>query len=220
MWFWHVGLFVMSAALLQPIGTVAAVALPQQAAPVPDDDYALYDIVVHAKFLTSRTRLVVLERMTTTQLHPEQPAAPTVLWFREQAWFDGRLPQDLIRDFVAKNQHPSRLDAHFAFGVRYRFVSGEGVPETEAGLFAIPVARPVQELEDELDTIDRLAFSRVGMTLRGDQALLYVANPRRDGTGAGFLLWLVRRQAGWDLFDTEVIWVAQTDGAPPGRPSR
>jgi hypothetical protein len=104
--------------------------------------------------------------------------------------------------------------------VRYRFVSGEGVPETEAALFALPVAHPVQELEGELDTIDRLAFSRVGMTLRGDQALLYVANPRRDGTGAGFLLWLLRRQGRWDLYDTEVIWVAQTDGPAPGRPSK
>ncbi|MCE3222131.1 MAG: hypothetical protein K0S58_311 [Nitrospira sp.] len=210
----------MGAALLQPIGTQAAVASPEQVVSVPPEEYALYDLVVEAKFLTSRTRSVVLERMTTTQLHPDHLSAPTVAWCNEQSWFDGRLPQDLIRDFVAKNQHPSRLEAHFTLGVRYRFVSGEGVPETEAGLFAIPVGRPVQELEGELDTIDRLAFSRVGMTLRGDQALLNVANPRRDGTGAGFLFWLLRRQGRWDLYDTEVLWVAQIDGSPPRRPSR
>ncbi len=47
--------------------------------------------------------------------------------------------------------------ARFSFGVRYRFVSGEGVPETEAAIAVIPVAWPVQDLESELDTIDRLA---------------------------------------------------------------
>ncbi|MBI4002191.1 MAG: hypothetical protein HY348_10450 [Nitrospira defluvii] len=186
---WREGLFVLSMALLQPaMATVGAVALPEQAESVPADEYPFYDVAVDAKFLTSQTRLIILERMTTTRLHPDQPFAPTVAWFTEQAWFDGRLPQDLIQDFVAKNQHPSRLDARFAFGVRYRFVSGEGVPETEAAFSVMPVAWSVQDLEGKLDTIDRLAFSRVGRTLRGDQALLYVANHRRDGTGAGFLL--------------------------------
>lgn len=219
MWSWRAGLFVLSMVLLQPVlDAVGAAALPEQAESVPPDEYPFYDMAVDAKFLTSQTRLIVLERMTTTRLNPDQPFAPTVAWFAEQTWFDGRLPQDLIRDFVDKNQRPSRLDARFTFGVRYRFVSGEGVPETEAGLVMIPVARLVQDLEGELDTIDRLAFSRVGQTLRADQALLYVANYRRDGTGAGFLFWLVRRQAVWDLYDTEVVWVAQIERRSSGAP--
>ena len=156
--------------------------------------------------------------MTTTRLHPDDPTAPTAASFAEGAFFDARLPQDLIRDFVAKNQQPSRLDARFAFGARYRFVSGEGVPETEAAVPVIPAVWPVQDLEGDLDTIDRLAFSRVGLTLRGDQALLYVANYRPDGTGAGFLLWLLRRQTIWDVYDTEVIWVAQIDRSPADGP--
>ncbi len=219
MWFWREGMLVLSLALLQPaMARVCAAALPEQVESVPVDEYPFYDVAVDAKFLTSQTRLVVLERMTTMRLHPDQPLAPTVAWFADQAWFGGRLPQDLILDFVAKNQRPSKLDARFAFGVRYRFVSGEGVPETEAALSVIPVAWPVQDLEGELETIDRLAFSRVGRTLRGDQALLYVANHRRDGTGAGFLFWLVRRQAVWDVHDTEVVWVAQTERSPAGLP--
>jgi hypothetical protein len=210
---------LLGAVLLQSPDVVTAEP-SQEAATVPADDYALYDLVVREKFLTSQTRLVVLERMTTTQLHPDQPAFPSLAWCREQAWFDGRLPQDLLQDFVAKNQHPSRLQFRFGFGVRYRFLSGEGVPETESSLLVMPVGRLVQELEGELDRIDRLAFSRAGMTVRNDQALLYVANPRRDGTGAGFLFWLIRRQTGWDLYDSEVIWVAQRDQAPSARPRR
>jgi hypothetical protein len=210
---------LLGAVLLQSPDVVTAEP-SQEAATVPADDYALYDLVVREKFLTSQTRLVVLERMTTTQLYPDQPAFPSLAWCREQAWFDGRLPQDLLQDFVAKNQHPSRLQFRFGFGVRYRFLSGEGVPETESNLLVMPVGRLVQELEGELDRIDRLAFSRAGMTVRNDQALLYVANPRRDGTGAGFLFWLIRRQTGWDLYDSEVIWVAQRDQAPSARPRR
>jgi hypothetical protein len=218
MWSWRATVYLLGAVLLQSPDVMIAGTGAEEAASVPADEYALYDMVVGAKFLTSHTRLVVLERMTTTQLHPDQLALPTVAWCREQGWFDGRLPQDLIEDFVAKNQRPSRLQSLFAFGVRYRFISGEGVPETESGQFVVPVGRLVQELEGELDRIDRLVLSRAGMTLRNDQALLYVANPRRDGTGAGFLFWLIRRQGAWDLYDTEVIWVAQREEPPLGRP--
>lgn len=195
-----------------------AAALPEQPESVSVEEYPFYDLAVDAKFLTSYTKMVVLERMTTTRLHPDDPKAPTVASFAEWAFFDARLPQDLIRDFVAKNQRPSRLDTRFAFGVRYRFVSGDGVPETEAAMPVIPVTWPVQDHEGDLDRIDRLAFSRVGLTVHGDQALLYVANYRPDGTGAGFLLWLVRRQTVWDVYDTEVIWAAQIDRGPPDVP--
>ena len=219
MWSLLARVVVVSLALFQPPSyAMGAGEVPEPVGSVPDDEYPFYDIAVDAKFLTSQTRVILVERMTTTRLLPDQQVVPTVTWFTEQGWFDNRLPQDLIRDFVVRNQHPSRLDARFSFGVRYRFVSGEGVPETEAALAVIPVAWPVQELEGELATVDRLVFSRVGRTIRGDQALLYVANPRRDGTGAGFLLWFQRRQAVWELKDTEVAWVAHIQQSPGGAP--
>ena len=220
MWSRRASVCLLGAALLQSPAVMTAELLAQEAASVPADEYELYNLVVRDRFLTSQTRLIVLERMTATQLHPDQAAFPSLAWCREQAWFDGRLPQDLLQDFVAKNQYPSRLQSRFGFGVRYRFLSGEGVPETESSLLVMPVGHLGQALEGELDRIDRLAFSRAGMTLRNDQALLYVANPRRDGTGAGFLFWLIRRQARWDLYDSEVIWVAQREEPPPARPSR
>lgn len=218
MWCHRISVYLLAAVLLQSPEAMIAEVSAEEAATVPADAYVLYDAVVGTKFLTSQTRLVVLERMTTKQLSPDQPALLTVAWCREQAWFDGRLSEDLIRDFVAKNQQPARLQSLFSFGVRYRFISDQGVPETESGLLVIPVARLVQELEGELDRVDRLVLSRAGMTLRNDQALLYVANLRRDGTGAGFVFWLVRRQTTWEVYDTEVIWVAKRETASPTRP--
>ena len=218
--FWCKVVLLVSLALCQPAtALVFAAATSEQPESVPADEYPFYDLAVEAKFLTSRTRLVIIERMTSTCLHPEEPQLPTVAWFAEQGFFDGRLPQDLIRDFVAKAQRPARLDARFTFGVRYRFVSGEGVPETEAAVPVVPAAWPIEEDgdEDALETLDRLAFSRVGLTLRGDQALLYVANQRPNATGAGFLFWFVRRQGSWEIYDTDVLWVAQPDQNPSGR---
>ncbi|HRC42810.1 MAG TPA: hypothetical protein PLT27_02060 [Nitrospira sp.] len=219
---WCKVIVLVGLALLHPETAIvfsATAPAMEQPESVPAEEYPFYDLAVEAKFLTSRTRLVIIERMTAIRLHPEEPQLPTVAWFAEQGLFDGRLPQDLIRDFVAKVQRPARLDARFTFGVRYRFVSGEGVPETEAAVPVVPAAWPIEEDgdEDALETLDRLAFSRVGLTLRGDQALLYVANQRPNATGAGFLFWFVRRQGSWEIYDTDVLWVAQPDQNPSGR---
>ncbi len=220
--FWCKVIVVVGLVLLRPETAIvfsATAPEPEQLQPVPAEEYPFYDLVVEAKFLTSRTRLVIIERMTAIRLHPEEPQLPTAAWFAEQEFFDGRLPKDLIRDFVTKAQRPARLDARFTFGVRYRFVSGEGVPDTEAAVPVFPAAWRVEEENDgdALEILDRLAFSRVGLTSRGDQALLYVANQRPNATGAGFLFWLVRRQGRWEIFDTEVLWVAQPDRNPSGR---
>ena len=219
---WGKMILFVGLALLHPAPTIvfsSPAPAPTQPQSVPAEEYPFYDLAVEAKFLTSRTRLVVIERMTATRLHPEVPQLPTVAWFSAQAFFDGRLPPDLIRDFVAKTHRSARLDTRFDFGVRYRFVSGEGVSDAEAAVPVIPVAWPVQEGGDGdvVEVLDRLAFSRVGLTVRGDQALLYVANQRPDATGAGFLFWFVRRQGSWELYDTEVLWVSQPDQNLSGR---
>jgi hypothetical protein len=184
--------------------TLAAEEMPA-ASVIPVDDYALYDQVVRNKFLTSHTQLVVLERMTMSRLLPDQEGPMTMVFFREQGYFNGELPPDLVRDFVGVNQKPGRLEGRFRFGPRYRFVSGDSMEEPEVSI-GVPVSVERPTVIQNTAVLDRLAFSRVGRTLRNDQALLYVENPRPDGTGTGFLVWF-RKQAGdWTIFDTEVVW--------------
>ncbi len=186
--------------------------------PVPAEDYPIYDVVVRSKFVTSATQLVVIERLTATTLYPEQDK-PTLRASPEQnEYFEGRLPADLMNDFVMKNSRPFRLESRFDFGVRYRFVSGDGAEQQEVSLAPIPVAFPCGDLVQEgpLPVIDRLAFSRVAFTSRKDQALVYVANNRPDGSGAGFLFWLHKPAGPWEILDGEVLWVARVGGPSQG----
>jgi hypothetical protein len=180
--------------------------------PVPVEDYALYDQIVTKKFLTSDTQLVVLERMTTARLIPNLEGPLTVHRFEEQAYFEGELPAGLAGDFVSANREPGRLEGRFHFDVRYRFVSEGAIEEPEVRS-AVPVAAvPAQGVP----VLDRLAFSRIGRTLRNDQALVYVENTRPDGTGAGFLVWFRRQGREWTLFDTEVIWTVRPEERSDG----
>lgn len=177
----------------------------QVVAVVPPEDYALYDRIIEDKFLTSQIRLVLLERMTVSRLVPNQPESMALEFFQRQGIFDGMLPQELVRDFVGVNQARSRLEDRFRLGVRYRFVSEDAADEAEATL-ALSV-KNVDDLPLHTPTVlDRLALSRVGRTARNDQALVYVENVRPDGTGAGFLVWLHRREQEWEILDTEVVW--------------
>ncbi|HJR78358.1 MAG TPA: hypothetical protein VJ805_15365, partial [Nitrospiraceae bacterium] len=204
-------LLLVGSAVLRTGPARAAESNEPRAPAVAADDYPVYDQVVRSKFLTTGTTLVIIERMTTTQMLPESPVLPTVALFEERAFFDSRLPRDLIMDFLFKNQRPSRLGNLFMFGVPYRFISGDGEPESEARRAVPPWwKRPVRLVQDAL-TIDRLAFSRVGFSSRLDQALVYVANDRPDGSGAGFLVWLRTQGREWEIFDTEIVWTARSD---------
>jgi hypothetical protein len=215
----HLTVVIIAALLMGGLmGTSGAVAeSDQKADAIPAEDYALYDQVVTSKFLTSATRLVVIERMTRLRLSPDQEGPTTIGTFQEQGYFDGKLSSDLIREFSAVNQQPSRLEGRFRFGVGYRFATGDTIEEPEVSL-ARPVtvarARPVQALS----VLDRLAFSRVARSLRNDHALVYVEALRPDGTGAGFLVWFRRQGRSWTLFDTEVAWTIQPQIEPDGGP--
>ena len=182
---------------------------------VVGEDYALYDQVLTNKFLTSQTKLVVIERMTRFRLSPDQDGPTTIEAFQEQEYFDGELPTDLIREFISVNRQPSRFEGRFHFGVGYRFATGDMLEEPEVSL-ARPVtvtrARPIQAPP----VLDRLAFSRVARSLRNDHALIYVETLRPDGTGAGFLVWCRRQGRSWTVFETEVTWTIQAQAEPEG----
>src|SRR5262245_12737634 len=192
--------------------TFADVAPPAQEAPeaMPTEDYPLYDLIVDEKFLTPETKLVLLERTTLTRLHPEQQGPLRLETFNEYEIFDGRLPLELVRDFVFKNQVPSRLAGHFGFGVRYRFVTGDG-GEQETSIAPIPAAFLIQEepFDEPPAIIDRLAFSRVAYTFNHEQALVYTEYNRVDGSGAGFIVWLSQSKKRWGVVDSELVWAAR-----------
>jgi len=180
----------------------------QKADAISVEDYALYDQVVTSKFLTSATQLVVIERMTRFRFSPDQEGTATIGAFQEQRYFDGELPADLIREFTVVNQQSSRLERRFHFAVGYRFATGDTLEEPEVSL-ARPVTVVRARVAQAPSVLDRLAFSRVGRSLRRDQALLYVEILRPDGTGAGFLVWCRLQGRSWTLFDTEVAWTIQ-----------
>ncbi len=186
--------------------------------PVPAEEYPIYEVVVRSKFLTSATQLVIVERLTATRLYPAQDQPTTRAFFEQQGYFEGRLPAELKHEFVAKNSRPFKLEPRFDFGVPYRFLSADGAEEQEVSLVPIPAALPRRSLVQEgpPPVIDRLAFSRVAFTSRRDQALVYVANNRPDGSGAGFLFWLHKSVGSWEFLDSEVLWIARVDGPPQG----
>jgi hypothetical protein len=189
------GIVVLCAGLFSNV--VCAAEQRSAAGVIPAEDYVLYDQTIESLFLTSHTMLVVIERMTVARLFPGQAEPITIASVHDRHYFMDRLSADLVGDFVGANREAGRLEGRFQFGVRYRFVTGQSIEEPE-----VSAAIPVQAVP----VLERLAFSRVGRTLRNDQALVYVQQLRPDETGAGFLVWFHRNGQEWAIFDTEVIW--------------
>jgi hypothetical protein len=213
---WALVSTLISASLTGPPSAAPAETPPTSPPPVPLEDYPLYDLVVDEKFLTPETKLVLLERPTLTRLHPEQLGPLRLGTFQEYDIFDGRLPIDLVRDFLFKNQTPSQCEGHFGFGVRYRFVSGNETDQQETALAPLPVSLEMPQLVQEgpLDeppaVLDRLSFSRVAYSVGREHAFIYVEYNRPDGSGAGFAVWLRSSGSRWGIFDSELVWAART----------
>jgi hypothetical protein len=167
---------------------------------VPPEEYPIYDLVIEKKFLTSQTELVLIDRLTVTNLGGED-------WHQ---FFGGAIPADTLTDFLHKARRPARLESRFTLGVRYRFVTGDKIEEPEVFLPAIPVARP-QSRGTRFDPtrIGVLRFSRVGFNRQENVALVYVGDHRPDGSGGGFLILLRRSGQAWQIVETEVLWVAE-----------
>ncbi|HJT22502.1 MAG TPA: hypothetical protein VJ746_18660 [Nitrospira sp.] len=185
---------------------------------VPVEDYPLYDLIVTGKFLTSETRLVVVDRFTLIRIHPEQQGPLHAETFRPGDLFDGRVSRELVRDFVDKSRIPSRLEARFDFGVPYRLIAGDQDERQETSLIRIPVslATPVQEPGEGPAPNIHVGFSRVAFDGDRREALIYVEYDRFDGGQAGFMVWLIRSGAQWGIADTEVLWAARP--VAPGQP--
>ena len=213
---WALVSTLISASLTGPPSAAPAETPPTSPPPVPLEDYPLYDLVVDEKFLTPETKLVLLERPTLTRLHPEQLGPLRLETFQEYDIFDGRLPIDLVRDFLFKNQTPSQCEGHFGFGVRYRFVSGNETDQQETALAPLPVSLEMPQLVQEgpLDeppaVLDRLSFSRVAYSVGREHAFIYVEYNRPDGSVAGFAVWLRSSGSRWGIFDSELVWAVRT----------
>ncbi len=109
------------------------------------------------------------------------------------------------------------MEGRFQFGTRYRFVSGNAVEEPEVSLVQ-PVLTASLRSVQAMPVLDRLVFSRIGYNLRQTQALVYVGNPRPDGSGAGFLVWLRRQGTAWSIWDMEVVWTVRIEPESDGGP--
>lgn len=209
----RVGLIIVPA-LAVALSLGVAEAGERKPAPVPAEEYPIYDLVVRSKYLVSGTTLVLIERLTAARVEQDEREYLSREFLEEQGVFGGALPAALLDDFLVKLKTPSRLEAKFGFGVQYRFFSG-GVPEEpEVSLAPVPAASAPRPAQEAPHAVGVLRFSRVGFTPREDQALVYVEEERPDGAGGGLLVWLHRRGKVWTITDTEVLWMARTDEEP------
>ncbi|HJU03608.1 MAG TPA: hypothetical protein VJ692_00545 [Nitrospiraceae bacterium] len=169
------------------------------------EEYPIYDRVVQSKFLTSETTLLKINRVTVTRLGEEEKPLDRG-FFTENDYFNGLLQPAVLTDFLTKLRRPARLEPRFHFGVRYRLVSDQETDDSEVSLAPIAVAARLIQYDA---SVIQLEFSRVAFNVWKDQAMVYVGNYRTDGSGAGFLVLLSRREASWEVLETEVIWTAQ-----------
>ena len=193
---------IVTALLSDAQATVPADDFGEDLQVVPSEDYAVYDRIIQAKFLTSDTTLVLIRRLTATRIGPEEIPFRQQ-FFEENRFFEGTLPPSLIAEFLTGTRRPSRLQPKLNVGVRYRLVSDFNADVEEAGL----VRRPAAWTAGSADPWIRLEFSRVAYAPKESLALVYVGNYRSDGTGAGFFMVLHPQPSGWDIQDTEVVWM-------------
>ncbi len=161
-------------------------------------DYLIYSTVLDTWFAHDLTRITLIRDRTALGI-PKESLEAELAYVASQLL--GVRP-DTINDFKGKNIQTYALESFITQRAAYTIV-----PEAEINaLFSYPDGwgRFYQHYPDS-DGL--LVFSRVGFSMHGGQALVYVANQWNNFSGAGLYVLLNKADDGaWEISQTVRVW--------------
>jgi len=190
---------------------VLSVPLPAQqqgskSTAVEPEEHAVYSALIREMYLSKNVDLIVIDDHTSKGHHELSEIVDGM-----KGMFRGQVEPAALEDFRAKNQEEHPLDSRLNLEVRYVLISKAEAKK----LFEGGQSGPGKGWDGFYAKYPRsqgiMTLSRVGFNEKRDQAVLYVGNQSHWLAGAGFYVFLAKKDGSWVILNRKMVWIS---GAP------
>ncbi len=163
------------------------------------EEYLVHNTLIDQKYIRDDVRLIVISDLTLADTMEHDRLSTTL------GVVSNRLnitEQDLLNDFLMKNQQSWILKSQFNIKAKHVLVSEEEKSRfSEGGNFW----GAFEEKYPNAQGI--LSLSRVAFNHTKDRALVYIGNKGSASSGAGYYVLLVKKDNKWVIQDEIMAWV-------------
>jgi hypothetical protein len=163
------------------------------------EEYMIYSALINQKYIRNDVRLIVISDRTFAHTVGTNSLDKTLEFISKKLNIS---EQDLLKDFLMKNQQSYKLKAQFDIKVKYVLVNEEEKSQlSQSGNFWSAFDEKYPNAQGIL------SLSRVGFNHAMSRALVYIGNNGSASTGAGYYVLLVKSDGKWVIQVETMAWV-------------
>lgn len=171
---------------------------------IEPEEYAVYSTLIKQRFIGERTELIVIREDTSiSPILPGEMIQGAVTYFGETL----EVEEEILKDFGRRNTQTYPLDRHFDLGIDYLLISDEEITHI------FQSREDVEECWNEFyerypHSQGIMILSRVGFNLERNKAVVYIGNQSGWLMGAGYGIFLVKKDNSWVIEDEVMLWIS------------
>jgi hypothetical protein len=180
---------------------------------VPDEDYAVYSLVIQTRFVKEGVERIVIADHTLMDLPPVMMGMTQFCGSQGMQRIREAAAKDTVQDYEQKNKSSVPLDKKFSLKVPLALIS-----ELERDRIFMTAKEREKKTGNPkgFEEFYRLypkspgfmTLSRVGFNPAKTQALLYIGNLCGGLCGSGQFFLLVREGSAWKILYAAMTWVS------------
>jgi hypothetical protein len=165
-----------------------------------DNQYAIYSALINELYTRDRNKRLIIESQTSLDEFLSGPTTWNLNYVREN--MQNNVTQELLDDFLVKNQQPQALNCRFDASAECVLISKDQLNAlSRAGDFWIA-------FYEKYRAGSITTFSRVGFNREMDRALVYTGDSCGWKCGMGYYVLLARQNNTWTIKHTVNIWAS------------
>ena len=200
--------FISSPAYSQFTRKVSNTAVITQENSREAEEYAVYNALIEARYVTDKTKLIVINDQTDSSMGRLKENYAYLKPGRDYSEYlkmhMPKLSTEMISDFAAQNEQNHLLKPLFDLSIRYVFISDDEINEIFYK-FENGWERYYERYPNSQGT---MTLSRVGFNSEMDKAFVEVGNQSHNLAGAGYFVFLEKENGVWTITDSIRTWMS------------
>ncbi len=164
------------------------------------DEYSIYSIVNDEMYVSPSVGSVLIDSRTRTYALPYKTLEEALANLNKN--LSNRIEDEILRDFLDKNKTTKILERRFNIRVPYSLLSKKYLESV------FIKGNSWNEFLKQHPGKSIIAFSKVGLNVKKDKALVYTSTNSGGKSGFGYYVLLVKENNNWKIAQKIEAWVS------------